>query len=373
MRDLFKKIRFIYLIPLLYLTFTGCEPLVSEYDEVDDCDLYVSANNPEGEAKDTILVMTWNIRFGIARALWYIDCCGDRSVFTKEEVQNGLSNIVKKINELKPDILFIQEIDINCKRSGYIDEMQYIIDNTYFKYAAYASRLHDQYLPSDNLGRINTGNAVFSRWKLTAERIQLPDRTDYDALSSYFYMRSSFVKAKIQMPEHKSFYAIATHFEAFATDSTRKMQAEKLASELAKIDAISANWILGADFNMIPPGSDKVDFCMDDKCEGESYHNPGDKPFHKDGSNCEPDTSNLRILYTKYKPDITLDVYKQNQEKYFSYLPAHTQRNYVTDEWRKLDYLFTNYNWIEGTELTHQDCLMLSDHVPVTKKWEVPK
>jgi hypothetical protein len=209
---------------IIILSFiNGCEPLVYEYDEVSECVQYINEDNPEGPSKDTILIMTWNIRFGIARALWYIDCCGDRSIFYESEVKNGLMNIAKKINELKPDILFLQEIDLVSKRSGYIDQIQYVIDNTYFRYAAYASRMKDQFVPSDNLGKINTGNAVFSRWKFKkAERISLPDREDQDAITTYFYMRSSFIKAEIEMPGKETFYAISTHFEAFAIDDTRK-------------------------------------------------------------------------------------------------------------------------------------------------------
>jgi endonuclease/exonuclease/phosphatase family metal-dependent hydrolase len=148
---------------------------------------------------------------------------------------------------------------------------------------------------------------------------------------------------------------------------------EKLASELGKIDSQSKTWILGADFNMIPPGSDKTDYCIDDKCDGESFHNTGDEPFHKDGSNYGPDTVNLNMLYSKYYPDIPLNKYTAKPADYYSYIPAHTQKNYVSDEWRKLDFLFSNHNWIENTEITHQDCLFLSDHVPVTKLMEIKK
>ena len=53
-------------------------------------------------------------------------------------------------------------------------------------------------IPSDGIGRINTGNAILSKYELSdAERIQLRLRTDQDDLIQYFYLRRNILKARI--------------------------------------------------------------------------------------------------------------------------------------------------------------------------------
>ena len=66
---------------LLILTFWSCEPLVDTIPEVRDCESYQKGNAIPAPAKDTIMVMTWNIRFGCGtEILWFGDACGERTV-----------------------------------------------------------------------------------------------------------------------------------------------------------------------------------------------------------------------------------------------------------------------------------------------------
>ena len=170
--------------------------------------------------------MTWNVRFGAARIPWFGDSCGDRVIMTKSEVIAHLENIADYINSVQPDILLLQEVDVESKRSGYIDQVQWFLDNTSFNYGAYASMWQAQFIPSDGLGRVDVGNAILSRWEITdAERIQLPLRTDQDGLTQYFYLRRNILKTRIDVP-NRDFYAVCTHTTAFATDDTKQKHIE---------------------------------------------------------------------------------------------------------------------------------------------------
>jgi hypothetical protein len=177
----FKKIfRFLFFLPGMVMLTNSCEPLATGFKDVEDAvmyskDLKVSAPLPDS----TIKVMTWNIRFGIGRQPWFGDACGDNTVFKKEEVMPGLEAIVARINEVKPDILFLQECDVKSNRTAYIDELQYILDNTYFNYAAYVSEWKAEFIPSDGLGRMDMGLVILSPWPITdAKRINLATRGD---------------------------------------------------------------------------------------------------------------------------------------------------------------------------------------------------
>lgn len=370
MKILFRK-QFCHLVAMMMVFFiVSCDPLVNQFDDIENAIIYSAKHMTIPPASvDTILVMTWNIRFGIGRTPWFGDGCGDRVIIPEDEVLTNLMGLAGRINEIKPDILLVQEVDVQSKRSGYIDQVQWLLDHTYFNYGTYASMWQAQYVPSDGLGRINTGQAVLSRWKITeAERIQLPLRGDQDALTKYFYLRRNILKTKIALLGLDNFYVINTHLDAFSTDDTRKKQIERFKEELEKLSNSGAFFIAGGDLNLIPPGSDSTDFCDEDKCPGESFHGLNDDPKHKEGSYFAPQITWLQDLYDSYQSAVPLDEYLRNQEHYFTSTP----------DWngfwnRKIDYLFTNYQWVPGTDVTHQDILDLSDHIPVSVKWEVPQ
>ena len=126
----------------------------------------VSNNIKDVNAQDTIKVMTWNIRFGVARLRFFGDGCGDRVIMTKSEVIEGLEGIAEKINQENPDILFIQEADVQSKKTGYINQAQWLLDHTDFNYGAYGSMWESQIILADGLGRVNTGNLILSKCSL---------------------------------------------------------------------------------------------------------------------------------------------------------------------------------------------------------------
>jgi endonuclease/exonuclease/phosphatase family metal-dependent hydrolase len=358
-----KIVRFIVLLPVLLFLMQSCEPPATSFDSEEtgkylEKSQKVSAPSPDS----TVNVMTWNIRFGIGRGPWFGDACGYKVVYNSDEILSNLQLIADQINLEKPDILLLQEVDINSTRSAYVDELQWLLDNTYFNYATYGSQWEAQFIPSDGLGRMDEDNVIFSRWPLTKTvRIQLALRKDQISIERYFYERCCIVKTQVDIPGFKSFYILNTHPSAFATDDTKHSHLVSFKDELDRITTNGDIFVGGGDLNTLPPGSDSTDYCFEDMCPGESYHHPGDNPMHKDGSNYTPEAEWLVPFYNSYKPVIPLNEYRQNQQLYFT----HTTR--PEHFWgRTLDYLFTNSHWKAGTGKVHQDFLKLSDHAPVS-------
>lgn len=359
-------------IILSFLFFISCDPLVTTFDDKQNAIMYKSSSRQSPAAQvDKLKVMTWNIRFGAGRIPWFGDSCGDRVILSKDEVKLNLRAIADFINTTRPDILFINEIDIESKRTAYIDQVQWLLDNTYFNYGAFASNWKSQFIPSDGLGRMNMGNAVLSRWNISeAARIKLPLRGDQDALTEYFYLRRNILKTKISLPGIDNFYAITTHLSAFSTDDTKQEQVSILIETLQNIDTQGSIFIVGGDLNLLPPNATKTDYCIEDMCSDESFHQPGDDPQHKEGSYFAPEITWLQPLYNLYQPAVTLQEYISDEARYFTHTPK-------TDRFwdRKIDYLFTNDQWIMNSDSTYQDTtstFYLSDHAPVSAEWELP-
>lgn len=352
------KISFLLLLPSLL--FWSCEPIATRFEDLEDAVLYKAADMTAPPTRpDTLLVMTWNIRFAAARIPWFGDACGDRVLMTEDEVISHLEDLADYLNQVDPDIVLLQEVDVDSKRSAYVDQMQWLLDRTDLNYGAFASVWKVQFIPSDGLGRMNEGSAILSRWQIIdAERIALPRRSDQDALTSYFYLRWNILKVRIGLPNHDNFYVLNTHTTAFAIDDTKKKQIDRFKDELDNVNVgLGALFVAGGDLNEIPPGSDSTNYCDEDRC-------PEDDPGScRDGSDFSNETEWLNDLYDSYQPAVPLSDYLLDNSRYFTHNVVNTNTTWN----RKLDYLFTNGTWVAGSDSTHQAAFQ-SDHAPVSAR-----
>jgi len=121
---------------------------------------------------------------------FWFDSWGDRVQLTSDETTSCLGKLATLIREYDPDILMTEEIEVDSKRSAYADMVRYFLENTDLGYGAYFETWNASYVPSEGLGRINLGNAIFSRSPIIrAERIRQVDRTDQDLLTKTFTRR----------------------------------------------------------------------------------------------------------------------------------------------------------------------------------------
>jgi len=317
------------------------------------------------------------MRFGIGRFPFFGDSCGEGVIADEETVANTMEAIAETLNVIGADIVFLQEVDLESKRTGYWNQIQYLLNNTYLNYGVYASTWEADFIPSDGLGRVNTGNAILSRYELgPAERIQLRLRTDQSDLVQYFYLRRNILKAEI--PElkvgQKQFFAVNIHATAFATDDTKQRHVDKYVETLGQIHSDGNIFVSGGDLNAVPPGA-VTDYCQNDMCDGEDYHTDGAEHFHKEGSYFEnfagePDI--LAPLYEAYQPAIREGLI--NLPEHFTHAPTTSMvdANTIRRHDRKIDYLFTNMEWEDQSGFTHQECWELSDHMPVSATAQLP-
>ena len=65
---------------LFIFILLSCDPLVTEFSNDETPKKYTSKTLTTTPNKDTLTVASWNIRFGIGRAKWFGDSCGDIAV-----------------------------------------------------------------------------------------------------------------------------------------------------------------------------------------------------------------------------------------------------------------------------------------------------
>lgn len=338
----------------------SCDPCNATFKDVEQAERYEAAEIREPRtAVESLEVMTWNIKHAGGRIRFFYECPGDRVVMTEQEVDENLEGIADKIAQVDPDILLLQEVDVGSKRTAGVDQMQRILDATPLNYGVYASQWRASYVPKHGLGRIDSGNAILSRWPIAeATRLALPLISSQNVVVRYFYLKRNILKTRLEVPGFGSLHVLNTHFSAFDQDGTRTEQLEDFEAELAALAEQEQRFVAGGDLNLIPPGSEVTHDFADVQCEKEDF----------EAADYSDKTGALEELYEQYEAAIPPAEFRRDNAPYLTY---------TGDEdvfWtRKLDYLFTNGAFVDGSGLVHQneerggmETIELSDHAPVS-------
>jgi endonuclease/exonuclease/phosphatase family metal-dependent hydrolase len=371
-----EKMKHIKVLTLLILLLQGCDPFVNEFGNINNTVMYQASEIPDSSDiynGDPIKVLTWNIRFGSGRFPFFGDSCGEEVLVEQNTVNTIMQKIADTLNMINADIVLLQEVDVSSKRTNYLDQVQYLLDNTYYNYACYASVWEADFVPNNGIGKMNMGNAILSKYELAdAERIQLQLRTDQEDLVQYFYLRRNILKVKLPSLSHngRDFFALNIHATAFATDNTKKKQIEQYLDLLSEIVGNDGDFVSGGDLNSVPPGS-ITDFCESDKCkdevcDGDFKNNEAYQGTYFEHFDGEPDI--LRPFYDLYSSAISITDGSALLPENHTHAPSTSMLNdsTYTKYDRKLDYLFTNGLWQQGSGQTHQASWELSDHMPVS-------
>jgi endonuclease/exonuclease/phosphatase family metal-dependent hydrolase len=205
-------------------------------------------------AKPTYLkVLAWNIKYGAKRLPFWFDCWGDRVSMSNEEIRDNMQDLYQLIYEIDPDIVMLEEIEVNSRRSAYYDMVQGFLDQTPLHYGAYFETWDSRYIPSEGLGRMNLGNAILSKYPIIdAKAIRQEDRTDTDVTEDIFYIKRAIGEATILI-DQTALKAFVVHTEAYDVDGTKFKQIQQIKSYLDTLTKGNQPWIIGGDFNELPP------------------------------------------------------------------------------------------------------------------------
>lgn len=358
-------LRFILIIVSSLLA--SCDPMNADFPAQQAAVTYTANTytSPPIPAPTSIKVMTWNIKFGGGRIDFFHDCYGDRILMQRSEVISNMAKLATYINDaaVQPDIIFLQEADILSKHSAYVDQVQYLLDNTEMNYAVYASQWRVDLVPSDGIGKSDSGNAILSRWPLSnGVRHALPLIGTMPAYERYFYLRRNYLTAEVT-PGANPLYLLNTHTTAYAEDDTRKRQLDQiLAAATAHVDA-GNTIVFGGDLNTIP-GIEAQRTGFNDQICTDIRFPPSDYTGEENW---------MGGFYAAFNPAVTPAEYATAATTPPNIHHTHTVDNAARGGFwnRKLDYLFSNAV-LSGTE-THQiqggkvwDPMALSDHAPIT-------
>lgn len=375
----------------LFFFIGGCEPFYQSQD-------FVRRDAPVFEAAEIVAapgdpaelkVVAWNIKYGAGRLPFWFDCFGDRVQMSEAKIKANMAGLYGMIKELDPDVLMVEEIELNSRRSAYYNMVQGILDNTGLNYGAYHQSWDSRYIASEGLGRMNLGMAMFSKYPIVkSEDIKQAERTDLDALTHPFYIKRVIGRSEVELGPDRRVAAYVVHTEAYDVDGTKQKQIDQIYEEVMQ-DSLPV--LLGGDFNELPPSALVKEGFPDERTTpvcGDDFEQP---PY-------TPEV--LQRFFDDLTPAISLDrigTTEEAQRRYYTHTvlgPEETNEAGVPGFWsRTLDYLFVSEgSWVEGSTdviqsagqrlgqyegeqgvgpVIQSDAMVLSDHAPVVGTWKV--
>jgi endonuclease/exonuclease/phosphatase family metal-dependent hydrolase len=356
--------------------------------------------NLEGEEGASLRVMAWNVKYAARRLPFWFDCWGDRVSMSQQEVEDNINALATLINEADPDVLMIEEVEVNSRRSAYYDMVQALLDKTQLNYAAYFASWDSRYVPSEGLGRVNLGNAILSKHRISSTaRIRQQDRTDLDAVTEPFYLKRVVGRVVLELEGSAvaQVAAYVVHTEAYDVDGTKAAQ---IAHIKELLDQEPLPFVVGGDFNELPPNAARLEGFPDEREEALCSDEFTQPPY-------TPEV--MRPFFEELQPSIPLELYGDEegaQARFYTHSvlgPDEDNGRGWQGEWnRTLDYLFASPQsaWRTGSVDVLQragqrvgviasqlndsgepldalswtlesDPLTLSDHAPTFGIWEV--
>jgi endonuclease/exonuclease/phosphatase family metal-dependent hydrolase len=172
---------------------------------------------------------------------------------SRPEVEKNLENIALALKQLRPDLLFLQEVDFGSARTFYIDQLQYLGQRLGLPYAAYVLTWNKNYVawpywpPQHHFGRLVSGQAVLSRFPIQSQEITVFDKPEGNPFwYNWFYLDRVAQTLELEVGE-KTWMIYHVHLEAFDRQQT-KIQLERVAGLIQ--EKPTPYKILAGDFNI---------------------------------------------------------------------------------------------------------------------------
>lgn len=241
---------------LTFLTLTEYKP-----DDVMDISI-VGEGFQDLTLDSTFDIMTWNIGYGALgdNADFFMD--GGKMVTTadRSRIDKNMKGIISKIDEVHPNIFFVQEVDVYSKRSKHVNELA-SISNRFNAYSySYARNYKAMFVPyplGDMIGSVDSGIATFSKFKMeSSKRISLPSSFIWPVSTANFKrcLLVSYVPIK---DSDKKLVLINLHFDAYGNGKAKEKQTKAFA-EILKEELANGNYVIaGGDFNQVFSTVDK--------------------------------------------------------------------------------------------------------------------
>ena len=217
-----------------------------------------------------ISLLIWNIGYaGLGEDMDFFYDGGKKTRSSKEQTIENLNQINKTLEEYDfVDFMLLQEIDVESKRSYYINELD-TINKTLADFSSfYAPNYRMQFVPvpiTDPLGSVEAGLATYSKHSpKSVIRYSFPGNFAWP--TKLFTLDRCFLCNRYPVKKDKELVVINTHNSAFDKDGRLKTLQMEYLKKFIIDEYKKGNFvIIGGDWNQTPPKINNNTFINDDR------------------------------------------------------------------------------------------------------------
>ena len=213
---------------------------------------------------DSIKILTWNIGYGALgdNADFFMDGGSHVTTATSKRVKQNIHAVTSQLNKQDPDIVFLQEVDQNSKRSHHINERKDITNAMNGYQWSFANNFKVAYVPYPfpPIGKVDSGILTLSRYNQTnAERISLPCPFRWPVKMAN--LKRCLMVNRIPLSNtDKELVLINLHLEAY-DDGEGKAKQTKALLKVMNEEVKKGNYVIaGGDFNQTFSNVDATKF-----------------------------------------------------------------------------------------------------------------
>lgn len=225
---------------------------------VQAADLSCPDSAPTLRAGQAVRVMNWNVQYLAGRGyVFFYDTLNGDGPDTRpspESLARTLDEVTRAIRQEQPDLILLQEIDRDSRRTDYQDQLALLQERLGGAFPCAASTYYHRaaFVPHPSImGRVGLSLVTLSRYRLdTATRYQLP-RICGDPVTVAFNFRRAVLGVTLPVQGGAPLSAFNTHMDAFAQGCDTMQRQAAFVNDL--LGAAPTPWVMGGDSTCSAP------------------------------------------------------------------------------------------------------------------------
>ena len=300
-------------------------------------------------------VVTFNVQFLAGTGYHFFYEGGPDTLVARTDIESTAERVGTFIAHSDADLVLLQEVDCGARRTHYLDELALLrgalpaeMQN---HVAAYYWR--SKFVPHPKiLGPAGTKLVLFSRYRLgKARRYRLPGIPG-NPVERDFNLKRAILEVELPFANGESLTILNTHLEAFPKGTNvMERQIQKVLERLDALGQRNQPWILGGDFNLLPPGQSAL--------------------LHPESRGIHREPSEIGSIFERYTgvPSVA-EATGDQRHRCFTF----TQRSGASRiPVRTLDYFFAAPTvTVERYFVQQEGMLNVSDHLPLIAEFTLP-